>query len=238
MSNLNVVAAFAAGLLLLSSTDRAVAQQPSATGQAPDSSPSATETGPNNGTSNDSETHAVLRITSVEVMRSTHAPSLDVIRVRGLASSAGWEEAELIPLTRGVPADGILHLILVARPPEAAAEATGYEIVEAIFPLESGHPFKGINVHAATNALSVSSLPGYSESKSALQDCGKCVGKRFISKGGSGSAARGELVREEQMPPETRIVRPSDGIPSADSNPNRLTLILDKDDRILTAVWE
>ena len=62
----------------------------------------------------------VLRITSVEVIRSTHGPTLDIIRVRGLASSSGWEEAELVPLTRGTPVDGMLELVLVARAPSEA----------------------------------------------------------------------------------------------------------------------
>ena len=47
----------------------------------------------------------MLRISNVEIIRSAHAPYLDIIRVRGLASSSGWEEAELVPLTRGVPAE-------------------------------------------------------------------------------------------------------------------------------------
>jgi hypothetical protein len=34
------------------------------------------------------------------------------------------------------------------------------------------------------------------------------------------------------------VIRPNDGIASADSNPNRLTLILNKDGRITSAVWE
>jgi hypothetical protein len=46
------------------------------------------------------------------------------------------------------------------------------------------------------------------------------------------------VVREEQLPPETRIVRPAEGMPGTVSNPNRLTLILDKDSRIVSAVWE
>ncbi len=235
MNNIDLVAAFAAGILLVGSGSNTLAESQPAPGQH--SSQPAAEAAPNNtGTSNDSQTHAVLRITSIEVMRSTHEPALDIIRVRGLASSAGWEEAELVPLTRGVPADGVLHLILVARPPEAAAEATGYEAIEAIFPLEPGHPFKGINVHAATNAVSVNNMPGYAESQSPLEDCGTCVGKKFLPKGSSGSGSN--VVHEEQVPPETRIVRPSDGIASADSNPNRLTLILDNENRILTAVWE
>ena len=82
-------------------------------------------------------------------------PDQPIIRVRGLASSSGWEEAELVPLTRGVPAGGMLQLILVARPPEVAADATGYEPVEAVFPLEPDHAFKGVNVHSASNAVTV-----------------------------------------------------------------------------------
>lgn len=196
------------------------------------------EVPPVNGGANDSQAHAVLRITSVEIMRSAHAPYLDIIRARGLASSSGWEEAELVPLTRGVPADGMLQLILVARPPEVAADATGYEPVEAIFPLETDHPFKGVNVHGASNAVTVASLPGYTEGKSVSDDCGKCVGKTLVPKGSGTPASRSDVLREEQLPPETRIVRPAEGMPGTVSNPNRLTLILDKDSRIVTAVWE
>jgi hypothetical protein len=196
------------------------------------------EVPPVNGTSSDTQTHPVLRITSVEVIRSSHPPFMDIIRARGLASSTGWEEAELVPLTRGVPADGVLQLIMVARPPETAADATGYESVEAIFPLETNHPFKGVNVHGATNAVSVTEIPGYTESKAVADDCGKCVGKIVLAKGGSSAAARADALREDQLPPETRIVRPSEGMMGATSNPNRLTLILDKDNRIVAAVWE
>ena len=182
----------------------------------------------------------VLRITSVEIMRSAHAPTLDVIRVRGLASSAGWEDAELVPLTRGIPADGMLHLLFIARAPAEAAEASGFEAIEAIFPLEPSHPFKGVNVHSASESISVTSLPGYAEGRAAGEDCAKCVGKTFVARGThapSGKSAA-ELVREEQLPPMTRVIRSSDGIPSADANPNRLTLILSQDGRITSAVWE
>jgi hypothetical protein len=229
-------AAFAAILVLLSSTT-AMAQQPPGPTAAERTGMPPQEVPPVNGSSNDSQTHSVLRIASVEIIRSSHAPYLDIIRARGVASSKGWEEAELIPLTRGVPADGILQLILVARPPETASDATGYETVEAIFPLETDHPFKGVDVHAATNAITVTTLPGYGETKPMADDCGTCVGKVFAPKGTSASG-RTDAVREEQLPPDTRIVRPADGMKEADSNPNRLTLILDKDNRIVTAVWE
>jgi hypothetical protein len=188
-----------------------------------------------------SETSApVLHIKSVEIMRSAHAPLIDIIRVRGVVSTVGWEEAELIPLTRGVPADGILELIMVARAPSEAADAKGFEEVEAIFPLETNHPFKGVNVHSASDSVTVTQLPGYAEGKSSAEDCSKCVGKTFVAKGAGAPAGKSasDLVREEQLPAATRIIRPSEGIPSADSNPNRLTLILNKDGKITAAVWD
>jgi hypothetical protein len=182
----------------------------------------------------------VLHIKSVEIMRSAHPPVIDIVRVRGVASSPGWEEAELVPLSRGIPADGMLELILVARAPGEAADAKGFEEVEAIFPLETNHPFKGVNVHSASDSVTVTQLPGYAEGKALTEDCSKCVGKTFVAKGTSAPAGKSasELVREEQLPAAPRIVRPSEGIPSADSNPNRLTLILNKDGKITAAVWD
>jgi hypothetical protein len=93
-------------------------------------------------------------------------------------------------------------------------------------------------VHGATNAVIVTALPGYSEAKSIADDCGKCVGKTFVPKGGSGASSRADAVHEDQLSPDTRIVRPSDGMKGTVSDPNRLTLILDKDNRIVSAVWE
>ncbi|HUA24957.1 MAG TPA: hypothetical protein VMA54_12615 [Steroidobacteraceae bacterium] len=182
----------------------------------------------------------VLHIKSVEIIRSAHPPVIDIIRVRGVVSTVGWEEAELIPLSRGVPADGILEMIMVARAPSEAADARGFEEVEAIFPLETNHPFKGVNVHSASDSVSVMQLPGYAEGKPSVEDCSKCVGKTFVAKGAAAPAGKSasDLVREEKLPAATRIIRPSEGIPSADSNPNRLTLILNKEGKITAAVWD
>jgi hypothetical protein len=181
-------------------------------------------------------TAPIHRLSSVEVIRSTHGPELDIIRVRGLASSAGWEEAELVPLTRGVPVDGVLELILVARAPAEAAEAKGFEPVEAILVLETKHPYKGVNVHSATDSLALAGMPGYVEAKGSGEDCAKCVGKVFAPKGTGKSGS--DVVREEDLPAGTRVIKSSDGIPTAESNPNRLTLVLSKDGRISTAIWD
>jgi hypothetical protein len=182
----------------------------------------------------------VLRVLSVEVIRSTHGTPLDIVRVRGLTSSEGWEEAELVPLTRGTPKDGMLELVFVARAPTEAMEATGFEPIEAIFPIESSHPFKGVNVHGAVESVTLTQLPGYAEGKSSGEDCSKCVGKVFVAKGAavpSGKSAA-EVVKEEQLPPLSRVIKHSDGIPSAESNPNRLTLVLSRDGTITSAIWD
>ncbi len=181
-------------------------------------------------------TAPVHRLTSVEVIRSTHGPELDIIRVRGLASSAGWEEAELVPLTRGVPADGVLELVFVARAPAEAAEAKGFEPIEAILTLESKHPYKGVNVHSATDSLALGTMPGYVESRGQGEDCAKCVGKVFAAKGSGKSGA--DVVREEDLPAGSRVIKSTDGIPTSDSNPNRLTLVVNKEGRISAAVWD
>jgi hypothetical protein len=182
----------------------------------------------------------VFRIVSVEVLRSSHGTPLDIIRVRGLASTPGWEEGELVPLTRGTPKDGILELVFVARAPAEAVEAVGFEPIEAIFPIEASHPYKGINVHSASDSLSLSQLPGYAEGKTGGEDCSKCVGKTFVAKGAgipTGKSAA-EVVKEEQLPPISRVIKHSDGIPSAESNPNRLTIVVSKDGTISSAIWD
>lgn len=227
-------AAIAAGLLMsmAGATLAQTSEADRASSHPPDPTPSGGE-GP--------EIRApVLRIASVEVIRSAHGPTLDIIRVRGYASSGGWEDAELVPLTRGTPTDGILELMLVARAPIEAMEATGFETIEAIFPLESSHPFKGVNVHSASDSVSLTQLPGYAEGKPAGEDCSKCVGKVFVAKGAAAPAGKSsaEMVKEEQLPATSRVIKHSDGIPTADSNPNRLTLVLNREGKITTAIWD
>jgi hypothetical protein len=235
MNEANRYAAVVAAGLLMSLAGSAVAQTSSA---------DQSRTGPPGQASGGGDSPQirapVLRITSIEVIRSSHGPALDIIRVRGLASSSGWEEAELVPLTRGAPPDGMLELVLVAQAPTEAREATGFETIEAIFPLETGHPFKGVNVHSASDSVTLTQLPGYAEGKAAGEDCAKCVGKIFVAKGTAAPAGKSgaEVVKEEQLPPNTRVIKHSDGIPTADSNPNRLTLVLNKEGRITTAIWD
>jgi hypothetical protein len=186
-----------------------------------------------------SNTAPIFWISSVEVMRSTHAPLLDVVRVRGLANTPGWESVELVPLTKNVPVDGILDLVLVGDAPADSIAATAYPPVEAIFTLEPYHPFRGIRVHGADNRVTVRTFPGYAEATTTPIDCSACTGKYFLHKGESANGhAKETIVREEDLPHTLRVIRSTDGVGALDSQPNRMTLILDEDGKIVTASWD
>jgi hypothetical protein len=182
----------------------------------------------------------VLWITSVEAMRSTHEPALDVIRVRGITSTEGWEAAELVPLTKGAPPDGILDLAFIAQAPADSTAPSKSPVIEAVFTIEPGHPFRGVRVHGATNRVTLKSIPGYAESAAAPDDCTNCVGKYFVGKGETAPAgvSADDVVREETLPKSVHVVKPTEGIGKLDSDPNRLTLVLGEDGRIVIAVWD
>ena len=182
----------------------------------------------------------VFWITSVEVLRSTHSPQLDIVRARGVVTSEGWEEVTLLPMTRGTPADGILDLALVAQSPNDSAKPGEYAEVEAIFAIEPGHPFKGVRVRGATNRVIVVGMPGYSAAAAPPKNCADCAGKLFVPKGQTPPASRPAttIVREEELPSTLRIIRESDGVGTMDLNPNRLTILISDKNEILQATWE
>jgi hypothetical protein len=185
-------------------------------------------------------TAPVFWVSSVEVLRSAHAPQLDVIRVRGLVTTEGWESVALVPLTKGAPSDGILDLALVAEAPSENSPSTAYPEVEAIFTIEPGHPFNGVRVHGAANRVVLKSMPGYAESAAPPKNCTDCVGKLFVPKGQSAPTGRSQntLVREEELPGRLRVIRESDGLGTLDSDPNRITLLLNEKGEIVMAVWD
>jgi hypothetical protein len=185
-------------------------------------------------------TAPVFWITSVEVIRSTHAPQLDVVRVRGLVPTEGWEAAELVPITKGTPIDGVLDLALVAEAPSDNTDPTSFAEVDAVFAIEPGHPFKGVRVHGSANRVFLNTFPGYAASAAIPKDCVKCTGKLFVAKGQPAPAGRtpDSIIREEDMPRNLRVIRDSEGIGSIDSDPNRLTLMLNEKGEIIMATWD
>jgi len=182
----------------------------------------------------------VFAITSVEVMRSTHTPDVDIVVARGVTSSDGWSAGTLKPLTRGTPADNVLDLVLMAQEPQDESGPASYAPIQAILPLPAEHPFKAIRVRSATNTIALKTIPGFVEVKPPAEICGPCVGKHFVGKGGAvpSGVAADQVVRQEELPPNARVIRPTDGITDMQPDANRLTILLGEDGRIVDAVWQ
>jgi hypothetical protein len=178
----------------------------------------------------------VLYVTSVEVMRTSTEPQLDIVRVTGLTGSQGWSAPQLVPTYVGKPLDGILDLQFIATMPQQTQTAEGFVPIGAVFPLEEGHLFKGVRVRASENAIEVKQLPGVNQAQINVNDCKDCVGKKFVERG----KAPGQqgVVREEDLPKVLRWIIPSRGIRGITHDPNRLNLILGDDNTIIAAYWE
>lgn len=181
-----------------------------------------------------------LMVTSVEVLRSPRGGGMDIVRARGLATSSGWGEPHLLPISSGASIDGTLDLIFQGVSPSQAEPPGPFMPVEAILPVESGHPYKAVRVRSATNAVTLKTLPGYVEVPGPKFDCSKCIGKTFVAKGAAAPAgvAAGDIVNEADLGVPIRVIRPSDGIPNYVYDPNRLTLVLTEDGRIADAAWD
>src|SRR5215470_4677890 len=162
----------------------------------------------------------VLYVTGVEVFRSQLEPRQDVVRVQGLASSGGWSSVELVPLFSGAGKDAVLDLQLIAVFPLTSQKPMGFAAVDALFPLDVGHPYKGVRVRAAANVLDLKQIPGVAQAKITKEDCKECVGKKFAEKGKAPAGAAG-VVREEDMPRGFRVIMPDHGVAGITHNMNR-----------------
>jgi len=179
----------------------------------------------------------VLYVTSVEVLRTSVDPRLDIVRVTGLASSQGWSDPELVPTFAGKPFDDILDLQLIATSPLQSQAADGFVPVGAVFTLEPDHPFKGVRVRASENTIEVKPIPGLKQADMTVDSCKDCIGKKFVESG-QAPAGQAGVVRQEDLPKILRWIVPSRGIRGITHNPNRLNLILGDDNTIVQAYWE
>jgi len=184
--------------------------------------------------------YPVMFITSVELLRSERAGGIDIVRARGLVSSNSWSSPHLLPITVGKGIDGMLDLIFQASAPPSMSPLGPFMVIEALLPLGSGHPYKGIRVRSGYNSVTLKTLPGFAEAAPPKENCEKCLGKYFQAKGAAAPAgqAAGNIVREEDLPYPLRIIRPNDGIPSYEYDPNRLTLLLSETGQIVDAAWD
>ncbi len=176
----------------------------------------------------------VLYVTSIEVLRGSAEPKIDIVRVTGLASSDGWSAPELVPFFYGRPADDVLDLQFVAQSPEQSQKADGFMPVSAIFPLDIGHTFKGVRVRAAANALQLMQLPGVTQTTIKALSGKDLIGKKFVENGPGGPG----VVTAAELPRGFRTIAPTHGVGGIIHDPNRLDLILDDSNRIVMAFWE
>jgi hypothetical protein len=179
----------------------------------------------------------VLYVTSVEVLRTTTDPRLDIVRVTGLASSQGWSDPELVPTFAGKPLDDVLDLQLIATAPLQSQAADGFVPMGAVFTLQESHPFKGVRVRASENTIEVKPIPGLKQADITVDSCKDCIGKKFAERGQAPGGQAG-VVRQEDLPKILRWIIPSRGIRGITHNPNRLDLILGDDNTIVQAYWE
>jgi len=180
----------------------------------------------------------VLFITSIEVVQTTLDPKQAIIKVRGLTGSRGWSGPQLVPLYEGVPADGILDLQFIAQTPDQTQKAESFVPIYAISPLDPGDKLpKTIRVRGVGNVMLLTQLPGTIETTITKEDGSKAVGKTWAEKG---TAPAGDnVVREEDMPRNFRIIPPKKGVAGITHNMNRLNLVLGEDGKTITwAFWE
>ncbi len=179
----------------------------------------------------------VLFVTGIEVLRSAGASKFDIIHVTGLASSPGWSTPQLVPFFYGKPTDDVFDLQLIATSPQQSQKPEGFVPISAMFTLDAGHPFKGVRVRAADNALELKQIPGVAHAEVKANDCKECIGKKFAEKGKS-PAGTANVVREEDLPRGFRAITPTHGVAGIVHNPNRINLILDANSTIVMAFWE
>jgi hypothetical protein len=179
----------------------------------------------------------VLYVTSVEILRTSIDPKLDIVRVTGLTGSQGWSAPQLVPTFAGKPLDDILDLQFIATVPQQSETAEGFVPIGAVFPLEQSHPFKGVRVRASENAIEVKPIPGSNQTNINVNGCKDCIGKKFVERGQAQPGQQG-VVRQEDLPKVLRWITPSRGIRGITHNPNRLNLILGDDNTIVDAFWE
>ena len=179
----------------------------------------------------------LLYVTSVEVLRTSTDPRLDIVRVTGLASSQGWSDPELVPTFAGKPLDDVLDLQFIATSPLQSQAADGFVPIGAVFTLDEQHPFRGVRVRASENTIEVKPIPGLKQADITVDSCKDCIGKKFAERG-QAAAGQAGIARQEDLPKVLRWINPSRGIRGITHNPNRLNLILGDDNTIVQAYWE
>ncbi len=176
----------------------------------------------------ESDQRPLFAVSSVELSQNG---TLTTVRVRGIASTDGWQKPVLVPLVRGAPSDGVLDLVLVAEPPPEAMPATGFKTIEAVLLVEENHPYRAVRVRSASNVVALHALTGKAETPVSANDCHACIGHPIVA-----SATDG--IGRDSLPKGTRILLPTDPFGDVQPDPNRLTLLVGDDGNVIEAMWQ
>ena len=182
----------------------------------------------------------VIMVTSVEVLRFPHSGGLDVIRARGLATSNAWTNPHLVPITRGQPIDGVLDVLFEANAPDGPVEIGPFMPIESAAANRERPSLQGRARAGGHQRDLAEGAAGIHRGAGTKDDCSKCVGKYFLAKDASPPAGvpADQLVHEADLAWTLRIIRPTDGIRDYVPDPNRLTLVLSGNGRIVDAGWD
>jgi len=176
----------------------------------------------------------LLYVTSIEVLPAAHEPKVYLVRVTGLASSAGWSSPQLVPFYYGKSSDNMLDLQFIATSPEESQKADGFQPMSAVFTLDADVSVKGIRIRAGANALEIDKMSGSAQAQIKVSDGKDLVGKKYAEKGPAGAG----VVSEADLPRGFRTILPTHGVAGDVHNPNRLNLILDAQNTIVMVFWE
>jgi hypothetical protein len=209
-----------------------------APGGAPQEMPSPPQNGQQPGAP-EGTPYPVIFVTGVDVARAP-LNGRDIIIAHGLTTSGDWSNPTLIPITEGKPVDGVLDLLLQAHAPQKPAPLGAFMDVDAILALGHEHPYTAVRVRSASNSVTLKTLPGHAEVKKLKNECTQCIGKHFVAKGETPPAnmPATDILREEDLLWQVRVIKPRDGIHTYTIDPNRLTLVLSEDNRIVDAAWD
>ena len=178
------------------------------------------------------QTYPLLMVQEVQIVWFGDGSHGGAVYARGLASPSEFNAAQLIALSDGTPADKMLDLGFVA--PMVVNPTETMTPVEAVFLFKaSAGEIVGARVRAARNVLETTGADVRSPDPQPpdVMD----LTRRLAVRAPDGS------VKIEGLSPvqigAARIVKVNDPIPQSDVDPNRLTVFVGRDNRVLYVRW-
>jgi hypothetical protein len=179
------------------------------------------------------QTYPLLMVQEVQIVRFSDGSHGGIVHARGLASPSESNAAQLISIPDGVPVDKMLDLAFVA--PMLVNPTGTMTPVEATFEFKgSSNDVIGARVRAARNVLQTTGGSVVSPDPPPLDLLDLTGRKATLSPDGKTVEIDG--LKSSQIK-GARLVEVDDPLSQTDVNPNRLTVFVGRDNRILYARW-